>query len=327
MKALTSLLLVTSLSLTAWGQEAPTEPKPAPKVQLTPEQIKTVLTQLAELEKSILAQRGSSLAAVIGKLRTAASSDAAAANFIEDCDVLVNVTRKDGDRDDKRRIEQRVANAKRTDSKKEEEKDGDEMTGMRLGLEYMALTLEAHEAKSLDLMVPKVQAFHQALMAQGEKLRGRAGEILNAGGGRRGSLNTVIEAYQLDDFMHREGWPTSALDVVQMYEDVILPSIRTKKPEAIGATWDSAIQVVGTISKGRMFEGEYAVWMAQELPEYRWSKAVDLVNYSTTPATGLSEMLKVVKDYPSHSKAPTWLNVLRGMVQPAEATPAPAVAP
>lgn len=49
---------------------------------------------------------------------------------------------------------------------------------LRMSLEYLALSLEANDAKDLSVMVPKVQAFHQAMISYGKKLHGQAGEML-----------------------------------------------------------------------------------------------------------------------------------------------------
>lgn len=109
MKRVLSMLTLGSLSASLFAQQTPTPPvAPAPRATLTADQATNVLKQLAELERTILQQRGTNLGSVIQKLRTAASSDAAAISFIEDCDKLVNVERKDADREEARKIEQKA---------------------------------------------------------------------------------------------------------------------------------------------------------------------------------------------------------------------------
>lgn len=313
------------------------EPAPVPADQppakplLTPEQMKSVLTQLDELEKSILAQRGANIGSIIQKLRAASGSDAAALSLIEDCEKLVMVERRDGDRDDARRIEQRIQQSKKGDTKKAEDKEGDEMTGVRLALEYLALTLEAHEAKDIKDMIPKALAYHQTLLAQGEKLKGRTGASLMApvtGGGRGGvGVGIVVEAYQLQSFLQREGWPLQPADIMGTYERLILPSIRQDKKEDLAATWDTALLNYATFTKARLPEGEFAVWQQQTYPELRWQRATDLFENSTSPVTGLAEMLKVIKEFPHHPSSPTWVMTLRGLVDPAKVDESPTSAP
>ena len=336
----TKLILLASGSLTALtlvsaqSPDAPAAP-PVPKPILTPEQTSNVLKQLADLEKTILQQRGSSLSGIIQKLRTAASSDAAAINFVEECDKLVNIDRKDADREEARKIKEKAELAKRGESKKEEDKDGDHTTGLRLSLEYLALTLEANDAKDLASMTPKIQAFHQTLIGHGKKLKGRTGEMLmrsvaGGGGGRRGGggleVGVVVDAYQLDGYLHRESWPLEPGNIMRMYERVILQPAREKHKEEIGSLWEAAITTEGTFRKLRMAEGDFAVWQQQEVPLLRWARATDLVANGNNPVSGMAEMLKVIKDNPSHPRSPSWISQLRGLVAPPEST-TPAVAP
>jgi len=333
-----NLALLTVASLAAFGPALAQTPVPTPAAppapQLTPAQADNVLKQLSDLEKSIMQQRGTSLTSIIQKLRTAASSDAAAINFIEECDKLVNVERKDGDRDDARKIKERAEQVKRGETKKEEEKDGDLPAALRMCLEYLAISLEAADVKDLASMTSKIQSFHQSLISHGKKLRGKAGEMLMrpitaGGGGRRAgdlSVGVVVEAYQLDRYLHREGWPLEPGNIVRMYERVLIkPSLEAHK-EDIGSLWDTAINNEGLFRKARMTEGEFSVWQQQEVPALRWQRATDLFNGGPNPVTGMAEMLKVIKDNPSHPLAPTWVSSLRELVKQASDQPKPAPA-
>jgi hypothetical protein len=140
-----SLFIAIGLGASIAAQDAPiTAPSAAAAPALSAEQIANVLKQLDEIEKTVMQQRGTSLGSIIQKLRTAASSDAAAINFLAECDKLVNVERKDGDRDDAKRIDQKKEAAKNAEKTDDEKKNGDAATGLRIELEYLALTLEAH---------------------------------------------------------------------------------------------------------------------------------------------------------------------------------------
>ncbi len=302
-----------------------TEPAPAApaRPELTPEQIKNVLKQLDELEKSILSQRGTSLGSIIQKLRSAASSDAATINFLAECDKLVNVERKDGDRQDAKRIEQRKEAEKRGETRKETEKDGDHATALRLCLEYMALTLEANETKDLKTMVPKLLAFHQTMLAQAKKLHGAAGELLmrpvgGGGGGRNLGVGVVVQAYQLDSFLKPQGWPTSPGDIIEAYDKFILKTVREKETDKLAAGWDTALNNELGFRKERMAEGEYTVWAQQSYPRLRWSRAIDLTTHGPSPVAGLGEQLKVIKEFPNHPDSPGWIAALRSVVAPAD---------
>lgn len=317
--------LTFPLALTFAQEPAPTTAPPKPT--LTPEQAKNVLKQLDDLERSILAQRGTSLGGIIQKIRTASSSDAAALNFVTDCEKLVNVERKDGDRQDAKRIEQRKEAEKRPESKKDTEKDGDHTTALRLCLEYLALTLEANESKEIDKMIPKLLAFHQAVMSQAKKLHGAAGEMLmrpvGGGGGRRGEgeVGSVVQAYLLDAYLKPEGWPRSPGDIIDSYDKLVLQHARAKEKDKIASLWDTGLEHEAAFRKERMPEGEYNVWLQQEYPRLRWKRADDLTNNGSNPVLGLAEELKVIKEFPNHPDSPSWVKAMRSMIAPPEETP------
>ncbi len=315
------LLIAIGLAATVAAQDATAPAAAAPT--LTPEQVANVLKQLEDLEALVMKQRGTNLGEIIQKLRSAASSDAAAINLITESDKLVNVERKEGERSDAKRIEQRKDALKR-EKPEDEKKNGDAATGLRIELEYLALTLEAHDMKDLSAMAPKINAFHQMLLGQAKDLKGGTGEALMrpiGGGGRRGgggnlSIDVVIEAYQLDPFLRREGWPLAPGDIIGMYDKVLLKSIREKKKEAIGSTWDTALNLDASLRKLRMFEPEFALWQVNDYPVLKWQRATDLATSGSSPVSGMGEMLKVIKEYPNHPSSPAWIRALRTMVKP-----------
>lgn len=337
MKRVLSLLTLGSLTLSLPAQQAPAPAAPTPKAALTPDQASNVLKQLADLERTILQQRGTNLGGIIQKLRTAASSDAAAVSFIEDCDKLVNVERKDADAEVARKIEEKAQETKRPGTGKEEEREGEWTTSLRICLEFLALSLEASTSADLSLMVPKVQSFHQSLISQGKKLRGRSGDVLyrplTAGGApRRGNkdqleFKVVIDAYQLDRHLHREGWPLEPANITRMYQQVILkPSLEKHKTD-IASIWDTGIAAEVSFRKARLAEGEFVVWQQNEYPVLRWMRAEDLAKHGADPVSGMAEMLKVIKEYPAHPSSPEWVKQLREMVTPALPEAAAPVAP
>ena len=323
----TSLIIALGLGASAVAQTTPAPATPAAPSSpaLTPEQVANVLKQLEDIEKTVMTQRGTSLGSIIQRLRSACSSDAAAINLLAECDTLVNVERKDGDRDDKKRIEQRKEAAKRNERTEDTKKTGDKATGLRLELEYLALTLEAHDAKDLATMIPKINAFHQMLLSQAKDLKGGTGDALMrsllGGGGARGgvgsmNIGVVIEAFSLEPFMRREGWSLTPGDVIGMYDRVIIKKARDKKKEDIGPLWDTAITLDASIRKLRMFEKEFVLWEQTEYPDLKWQRAVDLATNGVNPVAGMGEMMKVIKDNPNSPSSPTWIKTLRDMVKP-----------
>lgn len=333
MRTLLASLVVVSASLPLAAQD----PAPASAVQpevkplLTPEQKEKVLLQLEEIERAVLAQRGGNLGAIIQRLHLAAGTSGAALNLIEDCEKMI-IDRQGGDRDDERRLTQRMQQARKSDGKKEEEKDGVETVGLRLALEYLALTLEASQTRDVSQMIPKLLTYHQKLLSNASKLKGATGNIVdtpvNMGGGRGGrGVGVVVEALRLQPFMPKHKWPLRPGSILETYSILILPVVRETRKQDLAATWDNALAGEATFQKERLAEGEYELWQKDAYPELRWQRARDIHQFGDNPVFGLAEMLKVIKDFSFHASAPEWIVTLRGLVDPAKLDELPPAAP
>jgi len=299
------------------SEREPAPPSPPPQVPLTPQQIEAITKQLAELEKQVQEMRGSTLTTVMSKLRSATASEAAALSFYLDCEKLVNVERKDLDKTEERqRKEQMERNAERRTDKKSEDQEGDLGAAVKLHLEYLLLTLEAHETKPADKekLLPKLQAFIQELISKADKFKGRSGALL----GRDVSGSVIAQAFQIERFLDGgQGWTTRPTDIGGMYDRFILPQFKEQKADALAAQYDARITAEGTLRKGQLPEPEFQIWMQQELPELKWQRANYLLQNGPSPVNALKDMLDHIKAYPGHPSAPAWLAEMRTLIDPA----------
>lgn len=302
------------------GEREPAPPSPPPQVPLTPQQVEAITKQLAELEKQVLEMRGSTLTTVMAKLRSAVASEAAALSFYLDCEKLVNVDRKDLDKTEERqRKEQMDRNAERRSDKKSEDQDGDLGAAVKLHIEYLLLTLEAHETKEADKekLLPKLQAFIQELLSKADKLKGRSGALL----GRDVAGSVIAQAFQIERFLQgNQGWTTRPMDIGGMFDRFILPQYKEQKPDGLAEQYDTRITAEGTLKKGQLPDPEFQIWMQQELPELKWQRANYLLRNGPTPINALKDMLDHIKAYPSHPSAPGWLAEMRAAINPAGGT-------
>lgn len=332
-----SLLIALSIAAPTIAQEP--EPKPTTPV-LTQQQVDTIVKQLAELEKTIAAQRGTNLGAILQKLRTGASSDAAALALYQDCETLV-ADRKALTRDDKKAREEQIK--RQADRNKDNKavtvkEDGDFGTAVRLQLRYLILTLQAHETKDTEQLLPEIAAYIQDVVASAEKLKGRAGAYLGtalrAGGGRRpggggGGVgqgnNPFVSAFQLERYLDNEHWSMEPLDFGNIYDKAVFPVYRTKKKSDLGAQWDTRMSAEASLKKGSVSDAEYAIWQQTSLLDTKWLKLKDLYSFGDKPVNALADMLTMIRDNPGHPDSPKWLDEFRGLV--AAAVPGTAAAP
>lgn len=340
-----SLSIALSLSLTmpalAGAQDAAeTKTAPAPP-KLTQQQVDMIVKQLADVEKAIAAQRGGNLGTIIQKFRSASGSDAAALAFYEDCEKL-NSDRRALTRDEKKNRDDQIKKQaeKNKDTKAATVKeDGDFGTAVRLQLHYLIMALEAKDTKDMEKMLPELSAYFQEVVANSEKLRGRAGAYLSTGlraggGGRRGggggggNGNPFVQAYQLEHFLENPNWSMDPLDFADIYEKTIFPVYREKKKADLGAQWDARMNNEAGFRKGSTSEGEYALWQQGPLLDIKWEKLTDLFQNGDKPVNAMAEMLAMIRDNPSHPASTKWLEDFRKMVSsalPEGAAPLPGV--
>ncbi|MBX7207374.1 MAG: hypothetical protein K1X78_03590 [Verrucomicrobiaceae bacterium] len=310
-------------------------PKPAPPT-LTQQQVDTIVKQLADVEKAIAQQRGANLGAIIQKLRAGTASDAAALSLYEDCEKLI-ADRRALTRDEKKTREEQVkkqAERNKESTAKEVKEDGDFGLAVRFQLRYLVLSLEAHEAKEIDKMLPELTSYIQDVVAASDKLRGRAGAYLagslrggggggggrgGRGGGGGGGGNPFVPAFQIGDYLDGQRWSLEPVDFGAMWEKTILPVFREKKKSELGAQWDARIAAEAGFKKGSISDAELSLWQQNEVPDIKWAKLQDLFANGDKPVNAMADMLAMIRDNPGHPNSPKWLEEFKRMV--ASATP------
>ena len=326
------ILLFSLIACTAFLQAQNTGPNTASEpAKLTEAQVSNVLSQLQELEKTILAQRNSNLSSILAKLNDAIASDQAAIKFYTDCDVLGNSERKEGTKAEARQRAEQIERAMDRSKGKggagggTSDDEGEMGLALRLGLRYLILTLEAHEAKDEDFkkMVPKLQAYIQDLVAAAPKLKGRAmNNLIRVGG----NGSPVVEAFQLDRFLNRQHWSRSAVDFGSMYEQTLFHLAEEDAKDSLPGLYDSRINSEAAFRKEQMPAPEYSLWLQNEFPALRWQRASYLYQKGSSPIQAMGDMLKVIKEFPGHADAPKWVAELRTLVNESSAVPATSAA-
>jgi len=235
---LPSLLLASSLIHLSHAQTpaAPAEAKPT----LTEAQVTSVLNQLKELETQISQMRGNTLASVMTKLREAMASDQAAMKLYLECDAIVNSERREVDKSEARKRQEMVEKSmeRRGKGGGGNDEEGDFGYGVRLGLQYLVLTLEANEAKEDELkkLVPKLQEYIQTLLAAAPKLKGKTYGYLS---GATSERNAIVSAFSLAPYIAPKNWSNSPTNIGGMYMQTILPTALADNKEDLPALWDA----------------------------------------------------------------------------------------
>lgn len=314
---LPSAILVSSFAYPSHAQES-TETKPA----LTEAQVSSVLNQLKELETQISQMRGNTLASVMTKLREGMTSDQAAMKLFMECDMIVNSERKESDKADARKRQEQIEkNMERRGKGGGNNDEGDVDFAIRLGIQYLVLTLEANEAKEEEFkkIVPKLQEYIQTLLAAAPKLKGRAnGQLASALTDR----NPIVSAFNLTPYINPKNWANRPTDIGGMYMQTIFPIAAKDDMASLPTLWDARINAEGTFRKEHMFVPEFELWTKTELPGLRWQRAKYLYEKGPSAINAMADMLKLIKENPGHSDAPKWVKELRQLVNQSAPSPA-----
>jgi hypothetical protein len=144
--------------------------------------------------------------------------------------------------------------------------------------------------------------------------------------------SAIIEAFQLERYLNRQGWDKNPTNIGGMYTNTILPIAAVDAKDSLPSLWDARINADGAFRKENMTEPEFILWGQNELPTLRWERATYLYEKGPSAINAMADMLKLIKDNPAHADAPKWVKELRMLVNQSsptqvssEATPTPAV--
>lgn len=322
------IALLCSFS-TLLAQSAPEASSELPR--LTSDQTASILKQLDQIESQITKNRGESLGTALSRFRIGMNSDKDALDLYLNSYKLENFDKK---------------NLKVTDFQEwkdrntDRHKDPDFLMALRLQLEYLVLSIQAQDTKDINTLVPGLQAYvpklisavqstmkHSASGAIEEKNKAGKGGGGGGGGNRQGGAppilamlrqpvkGTVIaQAYRLDEFLTRKEWEYDPTSIAGIYNSVIFPCYLKEKKEELPAQWDARINAELALRKATQSETEFQVYYYENHPQLLWSKSVYLLQRNVNPIGALAEMLKIVRDNPTHPKAADWLQELRKAV-------------
>jgi uncharacterized protein Yka (UPF0111/DUF47 family) len=198
---------------------------------------------------------------------------------------------------------------------------------LRYQLNWLALTMKAAaRPEEMLKLAPDAQEALRAIFTNVKNLEGQ-GDVLS-----RSVLDSAFaRCFKIQD-LPLQNWPTTPLQVSEIYEQVILPPLR--KPSAIAAlsaAWDARLQMEA--AKAEYFSGgdgkgrraaqvpDMLTFRAEILPNLQWSKQLDLFKNGDQKAAAL-RMLAHINENMSHNNATVWIEDFQVLVNPDKKEPA-----
>ena len=317
------------------NQQQDSTPVDAPP--LTPEQTASILKQLDDIEGKFTKSRGDVLGTALARLKTASTSEKDALELYIACYKTEHF--------DKLALKQ--TDFQEWKSRQDDHfKDPEFLGALLLQARFLVLALEGQDAKEKEMpgLILALQNFindeirvisssviHTTTGAVKDNDKNKkpptrqgapAGRAFDSSQLLRTLRDTIQEseyckAYQLEDYLTRQDWAYVPLEVGSIYENVILPYYVDKKPTELSAQWDLRIKSQLALKAATFTDVEYQTYYKERYPEMLWDKAKYLLGKNVDPVKSLADMLKVIRDYPSHPKAGDWIKEIRGMVNKA----------
>ena len=131
-------------------------------------------------------------------------------------------------------------------------------------------------------------------------------------------------------FKKEAKWPAGPLSIKAIYENFILPPIRTGNLERLGPAWDEYVGYEAAVQRAMLDDAGYTRWAANDLKDLEFQKWLDVLLYSPNRDIGLNEIINLCKSNPQHPRLGQWIsqmaNLEKQLSKPA-ASPSPSPAP
>lgn len=335
MKALPSLLLLAFLCSTASAQTAAPASPP-----VGDEETAKILAEITKVQRDFAKTKKDLTASALERIKSAAATDAAAQEFFLAAYKVVNIDRKPAS--SKADQDERAGGdwqKRAVDSLGE----GPVSTTLRMQLQLLAMMLDAPNAKDADSLVASLRAYMQAVAAflptagaslepepvhkpvavvakknkrdDDPRAEEKAERELQR---KKGSLvrhlrqkvlgSVFAEAYNLGSYMDApEKWPQSPVDFSAAYQQVILPWYRANKKTELPAVWDEYLKSETLLQKLSLSDDDFVEWGTREFKQLSWSRWLDLLSNGVTATAAMQELVKIVRENPSHPALKTWI--------------------
>jgi hypothetical protein len=361
MKNLLPLLLLAVLAVTSRSQTpAPAPVNPAPAAGLADDETARILEEITKVQREFAKTKKDLLASALERFKAASASDAQAGDFYLAAYRVVNLDRKPATT--KEEQEER-ANGEWQKKALAALGEGASSAPLRMQLQLLVMMLESSDTEETGAVVERLRSFMQGVIAflptastaaeqpparrpvatvgkkgkKDDEPRGREQDGRRPKNGATRNLRQSVmasifaEAYNLGAYFEPPAqWPHSPADFRAAYLNVIIPWFRANKKTELPVVWDEYLKAETTMQQINLPPDALVEWGAKEYKQLHWSKCLDLLSNGVNATASAGELVKIVRENPSHPSLKTWIadlaNVAEAMggLKFEEAAPSPA---
>jgi hypothetical protein len=292
-----------------------------PAAPLTSADREALLDSLDKLKEAAEGKMDSRVRAALSAFTSASGSDAAAMDLYLNCLERVNF-------DDQKKKNSEFREWKRTQSDKLSEPSL--KTALRYQLRWLVLALRSvSENADRKKIAAEGQQIVDAIFSSPDRLKGQR-EVLS-----ESAMSSVFaRAYEVNQFKVSD-FPLSPLPIGQVYDDLVLPSLRSPTTlVALQSAWQKRIQQETILVEG--FDGgrgsavgikstpvsttssaAYENFMADTKPRLQWMMELDLFKNGDQSGAAV-RLLTLLQKNISHPSARDWSEELKSLLTPEE---------
>lgn len=280
---------------------------------LTPVDPQTLLNELAAIEAKSETAVSARRKAALDQISRGATSKEAALDFFLDAQMATQfqgVNRENTQFRDWRKREEGML------------KNNDFAESIRLHLYYLSLTLRKAQGEKDEVLVPLVADYLNVLEKSKDAIETR-GSLLKA------SVTDSLFTRWLNlgaDLSKIGEWETNPGNADRIAARFLLPLWRKEKNPALLTWWDARIARESAKAGTSQLNFEESTFSKITRPSLQWQRTQELVILGQ-PNRAKTEMLTLIKTYPTHPNIADWIKTLRGLLTPGPEKSAPPTAP
>ena len=361
MKIFLPLLFLAVLAVTSRSQTpAPAPVNPSPTAGLADDETARILEEITKVQREFAKTKKDLLASALERFKAATASDAQAGEFYLAAYRVVNLDRKPTTT--KEEQEER-ANGEWQKKALAALGEGASSTTLRMQLQLLVMMLESSGSEEPGPAIERLRTYMQGVIAflpsangaveqppahrpvatmgkkgkKDDEPRGREQDSRRPKNGATRNLRQNVmasifaEAYNLGAYFEPPAqWPHSPADFRAAYMNVILPWYRSNKKAELPVVWDEYLKAETTMQQISLSPDALEDWGTKEYRQLYWSKWLDLLSNGVNATAAAHELVKIVRENPSHPSLKTWIADLAkvaetmGGLKFEEAAPSPA---
>jgi hypothetical protein len=138
--------------------------------------------------------------------------------------------------------------------------------------------------------------------------------------------SSVVEWLQIDDLLPGKDFESSAGNFEGILEKNVKTPLRGTNDTRLPGAWDFQITTEAAVANAANSQQQTETFRNERLPELIFGKLKDTAAIGQ-PNRALTEMMTLIRTYPSNSSVDVWITTARGLLTNRPAAPTPAATP